>query len=623
MPKWMKLGAPGRGAAAGGALLAALALGYVVYDARRPGPPPGGVAIPEAGTEADAGNLQAAQDIADRDRPGAGKPASPDATTSGTMTPPVDSPTPQALAETPDMAAPAQPGDNAAAPDGPPPPAFDVVRLDAQGNALVAGTAAPGAQVRILIDGQAVTGTQADSSGQFVALFEVPPAATPRVVELAMDLADGRQVSGDATVILAPDAPRPDRLARATPDTMPDLAGTDRGRPVAAQPAAGVGETGPAQASGAATGAEPEPAPDTQAQTVSMADAQADRSVPPTVQAQGAVPGAPPDTATAPADVPSAADAAPGGPAPARPEAAGAGPLPSADTAPAPLEIVGSDTGAGAGPAPGASPQLGVTQTGTTGTTAAPAAPGHAPARAAAQTGAPPDPGPVPGVDARAPAVRAPEAQAQAPAIYLADDRGVRVLQSGAAPKAPPTAVVIETIAYGADGSVVLSGRGVPGQFARLYLDNRLIGTAEIGPDGQWRDSGAEIAPGVYTLRVDQVGADGKVTSRFETPFKREAPEDLAAVVSSSGASASPDGDGASPASVRVVTVQPGFTLWGISRRSYGRGILYVKVYQANRERIRDPDLIYPGQVFSMPQVAPGQVDDEARRILSDPERPD
>ena len=60
------------------------------------------------------------------------------------------------------------------------------------------------------------------------------------------------------------------------------------------------------------------------------------------------------------------------------------------------------------------------------------------------------------------------------------------------------------------------------------------------------------------------------------------------------------EGDLTNP--VRLVTVQPGNTLWGISRRSYGEGTLYVRVFEANRQRIRDPDLIYPKQVFKIPR---------------------
>ena len=51
----------------------------------------------------------------------------------------------------------------------------------------------------------------------------------------------------------------------------------------------------------------------------------------------------------------------------------------------------------------------------------------------------------------------------------------------------------------------------------------------------------------------------------------------------------------------RIVTVQPGFTLWQIASESYGDGVLYVQVFEANRDKIRNPDLIYPGQVFTVP----------------------
>jgi nucleoid-associated protein YgaU len=54
-----------------------------------------------------------------------------------------------------------------------------------------------------------------------------------------------------------------------------------------------------------------------------------------------------------------------------------------------------------------------------------------------------------------------------------------------------------------------------------------------------------------------------------------------------------------------IITVQPGFTLWGIASESYGDGLLYVQVYEANKDQIRDPDLIYPGQVFTVPNEGP------------------
>jgi nucleoid-associated protein YgaU len=50
-----------------------------------------------------------------------------------------------------------------------------------------------------------------------------------------------------------------------------------------------------------------------------------------------------------------------------------------------------------------------------------------------------------------------------------------------------------------------------------------------------------------------------------------------------------------------TITVQPGFTLWGIAQERMGDGMFFVQVYDANRDRIKDPNLIYPGQVFSIP----------------------
>ena len=52
---------------------------------------------------------------------------------------------------------------------------------------------------------------------------------------------------------------------------------------------------------------------------------------------------------------------------------------------------------------------------------------------------------------------------------------------------------------------------------------------------------------------------------------------------------------------ISLITVQPGHTLWHISRERYGAGERYVIIYRANRSQIRDPDLIYPGQIFSLP----------------------
>lgn len=48
-------------------------------------------------------------------------------------------------------------------------------------------------------------------------------------------------------------------------------------------------------------------------------------------------------------------------------------------------------------------------------------------------------------------------------------------------------------------------------------------------------------------------------------------------------------------------TVKRGDCLWNIARRFYGNGAKYTTIYNANRSKIRNPNLIYPGQVLWIP----------------------
>ena len=68
-------------------------------------------------------------------------------------------------------------------------------------------------------------------------------------------------------------------------------------------------------------------------------------------------------------------------------------------------------------------------------------------------------------------------------------------------------------------------------------------------------------------------------------------------------AAAQPDAPAIALAPV-TVTVQPGFTLWGIAQDRMGDGVMYVQLFEANKDKIKDPNLIYPGQVFTMPEAA-------------------
>jgi len=206
----------------------------------------------------------------------------------------------------------------------------------------------------------------------------------------------------------------------------------------------------------------------------------------------------------------------------------------------------------------------------------------------------PADPAPEPSPDIAVLDEPRTEPVPMAPSVLLADETGIRVLQTGGEGPRQVQSVVIDTISYDPTGEVSLGGRGAGRGFVRVYLNNKPIKTTRIEVGGQWRTPLPQVDTGVYTLRVDEVNDAGVVTSRAETPFKREEPQVLAALDTR--------GDTIPQVDIAVVTVQPGNTLWGIAKKNYGDGILYVRVFNANRDRIRDPNLIYPGQVFTVPR---------------------
>ena len=179
-------------------------------------------------------------------------------------------------------------------------------------------------------------------------------------------------------------------------------------------------------------------------------------------------------------------------------------------------------------------------------------------------------------------------------AVLLSTAEGVKVIQPAAPTETAPEivqTVALDAIGYDASGDVQLSGRAIGQGYVRAYVNNQALETAPIGPSGNWEIDLPDIDAGTYTLRIDEVNNAGAVTSRVETPFKREAPEVVQAAKAETAI-----------AKIIVKTVQPGATLWAIAEERYGSGIQFVKVFEANRDRIRDPNLIFPGQVFTVPE---------------------
>lgn len=167
---------------------------------------------------------------------------------------------------------------------------------------------------------------------------------------------------------------------------------------------------------------------------------------------------------------------------------------------------------------------------------------------------------------------------------------GSVVLQRPRGEGGMPGNLTVDTVDYDDAGHLDIAGHAEKGAIIHLYLNNDFLGRATAAAEagsalGVWREKpDKQVAPGVYTLRADQVAEGGKVVARIEVVFARSVP--LINIKPGS-----------------FVVVESGNSLWRIARRAYGSGLNYTVIYNANKNQIKDQDLIYPGQVFTLPSI--------------------
>jgi nucleoid-associated protein YgaU len=157
-----------------------------------------------------------------------------------------------------------------------------------------------------------------------------------------------------------------------------------------------------------------------------------------------------------------------------------------------------------------------------------------------------------------------------------------RVLQG----PAPQQGLALDQVDYDQEGAIRFAGSAQPNATVRVYVNEKHAGDAQADAQGRWALAPQDaVEVGRHRLRLDQLAAAGAVAARIQVPFQRDQlPE-----------GSLPEG--------RVV-VQPGNNLWRLARAAYGRGVHYTVIYEANRDQIRNPRLIFPGQVFAMPGMA-------------------
>jgi nucleoid-associated protein YgaU len=212
--------------------------------------------------------------------------------------------------------------------------------------------------------------------------------------------------------------------------------------------------------------------------------------------------------------------------------------------------------------------------------------------------------------------------------------------------------------------AAVIAGRAVPGSKVELLRDGKPLDTVTADASGQFVMTPPQLPAGSYELTLRAKAPDGTVTQSGRTmpvtiaeatppparpaqvakqePKQAEKPDDKSDVVaslpsaaphlasSSDRSAARPRLVGApkprvmarAPAATTVASASPaeilntapaetgsrvisrGDSLWALSRLAYGDGSRYAVIFKANRDKIQNPNLIYPGQTFVMPQKA-------------------
>ena len=164
-------------------------------------------------------------------------------------------------------------------------------------------------------------------------------------------------------------------------------------------------------------------------------------------------------------------------------------------------------------------------------------------------------------------------------AVKVRPDGSIDVMQGPEAGEGAGS-LSISGVRYDSRDRLAVAGKAPAKARIQLYLDDKPLGRARSDADGSWHIAPKQaLSAGEHHIRADQLGDDGKVVARVEIAFTP---------------------GGGVPADGKLV-VEPGNSLWRIARQIYGSGVEYMAIYQANRDQIRDPNLIYPGQVFEIP----------------------
>jgi nucleoid-associated protein YgaU len=173
-------------------------------------------------------------------------------------------------------------------------------------------------------------------------------------------------------------------------------------------------------------------------------------------------------------------------------------------------------------------------------------------------------------------------------------------------------------------GEAVIAGRAAPGATVELLLNGDVHDRAIADQSGQFVMIPPPLPPGAYDLTLRSKQLDDKqatseqsVAVAIEPSLTNRPLVVTIAPGKPTGVLSRPDPSTAGAAIIESVEIKPGGnllaakiamrtvsrgdSLWRLSRLSYGAGTRYALIYKANRDQIRNPNLIHPGQTFVLP----------------------
>jgi len=168
-------------------------------------------------------------------------------------------------------------------------------------------------------------------------------------------------------------------------------------------------------------------------------------------------------------------------------------------------------------------------------------------------------------------------------------------------PRLPPGDYELTLRSRLPDGTLVTSKQGV------------VVALAEVESNSGGVQQRAEVLFNVpetaVTNRPSQHHAGSSSQARLQPPLRIAKGRDAAVSQLLHTTAATPPSDGGSSSAVvepkiATMVVSRGDSLWRISRLTYGAGTRYALIYKANRVQVRDPNRIYPGQIFVLPMKA-------------------